>query len=205
MHIISLVVALSLSVPFVTARGTNNNDEYDILYYVSAAKHFDKFSLAAYTEFTIDYMAPSLLYDYSLLGLKYNILPWLDAALYGGYMESGKTRKWVHICQLVQTFGRGNTKLWFSEKVCHRRDIDAGTDEGLLRLRGNVQYRIPDTSVSPFMSSETYLWNDWKRTNIHAGIRLALTNSVTLSTYYMASVRPTLTKHFLVLGLSINI
>ena len=200
-----VIVSLLLSAPYVMAQATNSNNEYDALYYISASKRFGKFSVAAYTEFTIDYTTPSLNYDYSLLGVKYKLLPWLDTAIYGGYMESGNTKKWVHVFQLIQTFGWGNTKLWFSEKLCHRRDIYAGENEGLLRLRGNVQYHIPETVISPFVSSETYLWNEWKRTNIHTGVRWAVSHGVTFSTYYMASVRPTLTKHFLVIGLSLSI
>lgn len=199
------IVSFLLSAPFAMAQTTNGNNEYDALYYISASKRWGNFSVAAYTEFTIDYTTPSLNYDYSLLGVKYKILPWLDTALYGGYMESGNTKKWVHVFQLIQTFGWGNTKLWFSEKVCHRRDIHSGSNEGLIRLRGNLQYHIPNTVIMPFVSSETYLWDEWKRTNIHAGARWKISRVITLSTYYMASVRPTLTKHFLVIGLSFSI
>ena len=159
----------------------------DVLYCVSVGKDYGRVGVNAYSEFTVDHPPVALGYNYSTLGVSYELCPWMRASFSGGYSEDGGIRRWIHSLRVTQTFHNGDYTFWFREMCTHRRDLDTGLHSGLLRLRANAAYHIPDTAFSPYLATETYLWDEWYRTSVYAGTRVALSESITLSTYYMAS------------------
>ena len=194
-----LAVAAALVFP-VFCMSREKPVKRDILYCVSLSKSFGKVGIGTYSEFTVDTSPVALGYNYSNLSVSYDALPWMRVSLAGGYTSEAGIRKWLHSIQFVQTLNKGAFTFWFRELVTHYRNPDTGVHSGIARFRANARYHIEGTAFSPLIASETYFWDEWRRTSFFVGTRADISPCISVNTYYMASFLQQRNMHHLVLS-----
>lgn len=206
MRKVGFIILTILSLLPFSASAQQKEEVGDILYSFSISDRIGEshLSVSAYSEFTLHYQPVSLGYNYSFVGLNYSPVKWLTGSLGGGYTEEDGPRRWLGKFNFTETIDRSSFRVWFRELYTYYFDPDNYVHSDLLRLRANILFKTPSSSVSPLLAAEVYMWDRWKRTSLYAGCRISASSSVTMTVYYMASFLETRNMQHLVLSTGLS-
>ena len=111
--------------------------------------------------------------------------PWLktDAAY-----EIQKDQESVYhrgMFSATATLKEGNFALSLRERYLYDYSVDRKDGDQVLRTKLTAQYHIPDTKISPYIATEVFVWEKWKKTRHCAGIHYDINDKNSLEFFYI--------------------
>ena len=118
--------------------------------------------------------------------VSYKVLPWLKLQYQMDFASTSSGFNWCFLPEVSLSHKVGDFTLAFRQRALTTWKVKAGTNSTVLRSRAKVEYRIPDTPLGCYVSTEPY-WCEFSKDSFawfqklrtHVGISIKLTDNLT--------------------------
>lgn len=178
-----LYLVLFLAPAFLQAQ-----DNFTLRSKVKVTKDLGK----SYMTLQFEHRTNECLFVRPVVGCK--LTPWLKGEMaYEFRRKSSSDLVQKGLVSLTGTLRSGNVSLSLRERYqmeFTKKDgeTDYGPGSSTLRSRLTVEYSIPNSILSPYLSAEAFIWKTWEKTRFCAGTQFSVTERSTFDLFYMCTV-----------------
>ncbi len=190
-HLYIILAALLLIMPALTTYAQEQDDAFVIWNCVRMDKSLGKdkkWNVGLMTEYRHKFHEGVSKTDIYFVrpSVSYKALPWLKLQYQMDFISASSGFNWCFLPEVSMSHKVGDFTLAFRQRVLTTWVVQAGTNSSLLRSRAKVEYRIPDTPLGCYVSTEPY-WCEFSKDSFawfqklrtHVGISIKLTDNLT--------------------------
>lgn len=171
--------------PFVAAAQEEDSD-FCMYNSINVSKSFnDKWGIGLLSEHRVNNKLSSTEQFLLRPRVNYNLLPWMSLTMQVDFAwyPSGFRMRCLPQIQFTESISDWTFSLRLRDQVTWKSSD--GSFSSLIRTKGQVNYKIPESIFQVHVAAEPYFWDKMNRCRFHAGVDVSLSDQASVIVEYV--------------------